>query len=129
MKLSELKVGDWVVLNDEGVEREGTVTSISSEDHKVQVNNGIQEFWYTVDLINPMPLSETQLMRLGFEKMDAEGKAKYGKGAFRVATPSAEDFSKSEVWYREDKRFFDFPISVSHLQNIHLEMTKIQLEA
>lgn len=129
MKLSELKAGDWVILNDEGVEREGTVTSVSNEDHKVQVNNGIQEFWYTVDVIKPLPLTEKQLLRLGFEKMDSENGAKYGKGAFRVATPSAEDFTKVETWYREDRRFFDTPISVSHLQNIYMQMTKVPLEA
>lgn len=128
MKLSELRAGDWVILNDEGVEREGTVISVSNEDHKVQVNNGVQDFWYTVDFIKPLPLTEKQLMRLGFEKMESDGMAKYGKGAFRVATPSSEDFSKIKVWYREDNRFFDHPISVSHLQNIHYEMTKVQLE-
>ncbi len=129
MKLSELKPGDWVVLNDEGIEREGTVISISNEDRKVLVNNGIQEFWYEPENIQPVPLSEKQLFDLGFERLASETGAKYGKGAFRVHTPSETDFSQLETWYREDKRYFKEPISVSHLQNIHLEMTKMPLES
>ena len=129
MKLSELKPGDWVLLNDEGVEREGTVISVSQEDNKVLVNNGIQEFWFEIEFIKPVPLGEKQLLALGFEQMETDNGVKYGKGAFRVHIPGKDDFSKMEAWYREDKRFFDYPISVSHLQNIYLQMTKVQLEA
>lgn len=129
MKLSELKPGDWVLLNDENVEREGTVISVSHEDQKVQVNNGIQEFWYELKDVKILPLSEKQLFRLGFEKLPSDVGAKYGKGAFRVHTSSESDFSQVEVWYREDKRYFNRPITVSHLQNIYLQMTKVQLQA
>lgn len=129
MKLSELKPGDWVLLNDEGVERDGTVISVSNEDNKVLVNNGIQEFWYELQYISPLPLSEKQLLSLGFERLDSDTGAKYGKGAFRVHTASDTDFSQVEVWYREDKRYFNRPITVSHLQNIHLQMTKVPLQA
>ena len=129
MKLSELKPGDWVILNDEGVEREGTVLRTSAEDNKVCINNGVQEFWYELKDIKPLPLTEKQLLNLGFEKLGTDNGVKYGKGAFRVHVPSETDFSKVEAWYREDRRFFDHPITVSHLQNIHLSMTKIPLEA
>lgn len=129
MKLSELKPGDWVLLNDEGVEREGTVISVSQEDQKVLINNGIQEFWYQIEDIKPVLLSEKQLLELGFEQLPSDNGAKYGKGPFRVHVPASDDFSKVEAWYREDRRFFDHPITVHHLQNIYLQMTKVQLEA
>lgn len=129
MKLSELKTGDWILLNDNGVEREGTVLRVSNEDNKVCVDNGIQEFWYELPDIKPLPLNEQQLTNLGFEKLEAGNGVKYGKGAFRVHVPSETDFSKVEAWYREDRRFFDHPIYVHQLQNIHLDMTKVQLEA
>lgn len=129
MKLSELKTGDWILLNDNGVEREGTVLRVSNEDNKVCVNNGIQEFWYELEYIKPLPLNEQQLMNLGFEKLEVGNGVKYGKGAFRVHVPSETDFSKVEAWYREDRRFFDHPMYVHQLQNIHLDMTKVQLEA
>ncbi|MCH5683108.1 hypothetical protein LWM68_01700 [Niabella sp. W65] len=129
MKLSELKTGDWILLNDNGVEREGTVLRVSNEDNKVCVDNGIQEFWYELEDIKPLPLNEQQLLNLGFEKLQSENGAKYGKGAFRVHVPSETDFSKVEAWYREDRRFFDHPMYVHQLQNIHLDMTKVQLDA
>ena len=129
MKLSELKPGDWILVSDNGVEREGTVLRVSAEDQKVCVNNGVQEFWYRINEIQPVPLSEEQLLKLGFEPLPSENGVKYGKGAFRVAAPSRTDFSKIETWYREDRRFFDHPIMVHHLQNLHLQMTKVPLEA
>ena len=129
MKLSELKPGDWVILNDNGIEREGTVLRVSNEDNKVCVNNGVQEFWYELENIKPLPLSEQQLLNLGFEKLPSESGVKYGKGPFRVHVPSETDFSRVEAWYREDIRIFDHPITVHHLQNIHLDMTKVPLEA
>lgn len=129
MKLSELKTGDWILLNDNGVEREGTVLRVSNEDNKVCVDNGIQEFWYELEDIKPLPLNEQQLINLGFEKLETGNGVKYGKGAFRVHVPSETDFSKVEAWYREDRRFFDHPMYVHQLQNIHLDMTKVQLDA
>lgn len=129
MKLSELKTGDWILLNDNGVEREGTVLRVSHEDNKVCVDNGIQEFWYELEYIKPLPLNEQQLINLGFEKLESDSGVKYGKGAFRVNVPSETDFSKVEAWYREDRRFFDHPMFVHQLQNIHLDMTKVQLES
>lgn len=130
MKLAELKPGDWVTINDNGVMREGTVLRVSTEDNKVCVNNGIQEFWYHPEQLSAVPLNEEQLLNLGFEKLETSDKGvKYGKGAFRVGVPAAGDFSKVEVWYREDRRYFDHAITVHHLQNLHLDMTKVQLEA
>ncbi|SDC71006.1 hypothetical protein [Niabella drilacis] len=129
MKLNELKPGDWVVVTDNGVSREGAVVRVSNEEREVCVDNGIQEFWYPLDQVQGIPVDEAQLMRLGFEKMDhgAENGVKYGKGPFRVLVPAADNFSSSEVWYREDRRLFDRPITVSELQNIHLQMTKVPL--
>ncbi len=129
MKLTELKPGDWIKIDDEGIEREGTVVRVSLEEHEVCIDNGIQEFWYSLDDVYGVPLDEEQLMRLGFEKMQADSGAKYGKGVFRILVPATNDFSRSEIWYREDQRHFDRPLMVHELQNIHLQMTKMPLEA
>jgi hypothetical protein len=32
------------------------------------------------------------------------------------------------MWYREDRRHFNVPLSVHELQNLHLDMTKVHLE-
>lgn len=128
VKLSELKAGDLVKVDDEGVDRQGIVVRVSHDDHKVLVDNGIQEFWFTPDKVFPIPLDETQLMRLGFEKELLGVGMKYMKGPFRLVTPLKGDFSKVEMWYREDKRHFGFPLAVHELQNLHMQMTKVPLD-
>jgi hypothetical protein len=128
LKLGELKQGDIIAVNDDGVEREGTVVRISHEDHQALVNNGIQEFWYNMDDMHAIPLDEIQLMRLGFTREEAEGGVKYKKDSFRLVTPVKGDFSNIEMWWREDRRHFSFPIGVHQLQNLHLDMTKVPLE-
>ena len=129
LKLSELKPGDIVKVVDEEVEREGEVVEISHEEHQALVDNGVQEFWYSPEEMFPILVDERQLLKLGFQKQDLNGEAvKYMKGAFRIVTPSEGDFSNIEMWYREDRRHFSNPIGVHHLQNLHLQMTKVPLE-
>ena len=129
LKLGELKPGDIIKVNDEGVEREGVVVEISHEDHQALVDNGVQEFWYSPEEMHAILLDEKQLLNLGFEKQHLNGEGvKYLKGAFRIVTPKEGDFSSIEMWYREDRRHFNTPIGVHHLQNLHLQMTKVPLE-
>lgn len=129
LKIDELKPGDIIKVNDEGVEREGTVLEISHEEHEALVDNGIQEFWYTQEEMSPIPLDEEHLMKLGFEKEELEdGSLKYKKGAFRLVIHKKGDFSNIDMWYREDRRHFNYQISVHQLQNLHLQMTKVPLE-
>ena len=128
LKLGELKSGDIVLLNDEGVEREGTVVRVSHENRQALVDNGVQEFWYDLADILPIPLDENQLLKLGFEKEMVNGEVKYKKGSFRLLAHKPGDFSHIEMWWREDRRHFDFPLSVHDLQNLHLDMTKVPLE-
>ena len=128
LKLGDLKQGDILSVNDDGVEREGVVVRVSHEDHQVLVDNGIQEFWYTLDEVKPIPLDESQLMALGFTKEEFEGGMKYKKDSFRLVTPRKDDFSNIDMWWREDRRHFSFPLGVHQLQNLHLDMTKVPLE-
>lgn len=129
MRLLDLKPGDRVKIDDEGVERNGIVSRISIEEQEVCIHNGIQEFWYQLNQVKGVPLSEEQLFSLGFEKKETEKGAKYGKEAFRVLAPAVDDFSSVEVWYRDDHRHFNHPLMVHELQNLHLDMTKMTLEA
>lgn len=127
IRLNDLKPGDIISVNDEGVEREGTVVRINHEDHRVLVNNGIQEFWYSLDEVRAIPLDEHQLTRLGFSREVVDGGVKYKKDSFRLVTPRQGDFSHIDMWWREDRRHFNFPLGVHELQNLHLSMTKIPL--
>ena len=128
LKIGDLKPGDIIVVDDEGVKREGTVVKTNFEEGQALVNNGVQEFWYSPDEMYALPLDEAQLSRLGFTKEEVDGAVKYKKDSFRLVTPRKGDFSNIEMWWREDRRHFNFPLGVHELQNLHLSMTKVPLE-
>jgi len=127
LKLGDLKSGDIVSLNHEGDNREGTVVRVSHENKQALVDNGVQEFWYNLDEIRSIPLDEKQLANLGFVKDESNGVVKYKKDSFRLVIPREGDFSSIEMWWREDRRHFNFPIGVHDLQNLYHDMTKIPL--
>ena len=128
LKIGHLKSGDIIMVNDEGVMREGTVVSISHEENQALVDNGVQEFWYSPEDMSPVPLDENQLLAFGFSREEIDGAVKYKKDSFRLVTPKKGDFSNVEMWWREDRRHFSFPLGVHELQNLHLDMTKIHLD-
>jgi hypothetical protein len=128
LKIGQLKSGDVIMVNDDGTRREGTVVKINREENQALVNNGVQEFWYSPEDMNPIPLDEGQLMKLGFESEQLDGGKKYKKDSFRLVTPQAGNFSTIEIWYREDRRQFNTQLAVHELQNHHLDMTKVYLE-
>jgi hypothetical protein len=128
LKIANLKPGDLIMVDDEGVRREGTVVKTNFEEGVALVNNGVQEFWYHPEEMHAIPLDETQLTRLGFTREEMDGAVKYKKDSFRLVTPKKGDFSNIEMWWREDRRHFSFPLGVHELQNLHLSMTKVHLE-
>jgi len=128
LKLGDLKSGDIVSLNHEGDLREGTIVKTSPENRQALVDNGVQEFWYNLDEIRSVPLDEKQLLNLGFIKEEANGAVKYKKDSFRLVIPKDGDFSSVEMWWREARRHFSFPLGVHDLQNLYYDMTKIHLE-
>jgi hypothetical protein len=128
LKIGNLKSGDVISINDEGVMRTGTVVSVSQEENQALVNNGVQEFWYSPEEMFVVPLDESQLMKFGFTREDLDGGVKYKTDSFRLVTPKKGDFSNVEMWWREDRRHFSFPLGVHELQNLHLDMTKVHLD-
>jgi hypothetical protein len=127
LKIGNLKFGDIVRVNDEGIVREGTVVSISHEENQALVDNGVQEFWYTPEQMDAIPVDENQLIQLGFTREEDNGSVKYKKDSFRLVTPKKGDFSNIEMWWREDRRHFSFPLGVHELQNLFHDMTKVPL--
>ena len=128
LKIGNLRSGDIISINDEGIMREGTVVSVSHEENQARVNNGVQEFWYSPEDMYAVPLDESQLMKLGFTKEESDNTIKYKRESFRLVTPKKGDFSNIEMWWREDIRHFSFPLGVHELQNLHLDMTKVHLD-
>lgn len=127
LKIAELKEGDMVRVEEVGMSRQGRVVDISREEKQALVNNGVQDFWYDLDKIYAVPLDDQQLINLGFDKEVNDQSVKYLKGPFRIVIEN-DDFSNVEMWYREDRRHFNTPIGVHHLQNVYQQMTKVPLE-
>jgi len=128
IKFHEIKVGDYLIADNDGDKKQGEVTNLNGDEKQVCVNTGAQDFWYSPDQLSPIPLDEAQLDNLQFTKqVNDDGTVKYMKGAFRMLLPAAGDFNRFEIWYRDEKRHIMHPISVHNLQNHFYEMTKVHL--
>lgn len=129
VKLTDLKAGDVVRVLNEGLEKDGIVVDIDRIENMACIDNGVQEFWYRLEQVVPVPLTEDKLINtLGFEKEEIEGGVKYKKGPFRLVVHDPGNYTNLDLWYREDRRHFNRPLYVHELQNLHLDMTKVPLE-
>ncbi|HLK30994.1 MAG TPA: hypothetical protein VKT28_20620 [Puia sp.] len=128
IKYNELKVGDIVNAEYEGTMKEGEVTDLDGQDKLVCVQTDVQDFWYEPEHLYPIAVTDEQLNKFGFEKVEnSDGTVKYKKDAFRILLNKKDDFSSFEIWYREDRRHIAHPISVHELQNHYSQMTKVEL--
>jgi len=128
IQFHEIKVGDYLIADNDGDKKQGEVTNLNGNEKQVCVNTGAQDFWYETEQLNPIALDDEQLMKLKFQKQENEdGSVKYMKGAFRMMLPGKDAFSKFEIWYRDEHRQILHPINVHQLQNHYYEMTKVHL--
>lgn len=128
IKFHEVKVGDYLIADNDGDARRGEVTNLNGDEKQVCVDNGIQEFWYETNQLTPLPITDDELKDLKFHsEAQPDGTVKYMKGAFRMITPGPGDFSKMEIWYRDEKRHIMSEIPLHVLQNHFYEMTKVHL--
>lgn len=128
IKFSDIKIGDYVLAEYDGKMWEGEVVRLNGDEKQVCVQTDVQEFWFSTDHLHPLPLNEDALLKLSFAKQPNEdGSVKFMKGSFRLVTPQSGDFSKIEMWYREDRRHHPDVHYVHQLQNHYLDMTKIHL--
>jgi hypothetical protein len=128
IKFSDIKVGDYLKAEYEGKMWDGEVVRLNGDEKQVCVQTEVQEFWFETDHLYPMELSDAALLKLNFHKqVNEDGSVKYMKGSFRIVTPVANDFSKMEIWYREDRRHNPDVHYVHQLQNMYHDMTKVLL--
>lgn len=128
IQFHEIKVGDYLIADNDGDKKQGEVTDLNGNEKQVCVNTGAQDFWYETGQLSAIPLDDGQLANLKFHKEENEdGTVKYMKGAFRMMLPAKNDFSKFEIWYRDEHRQILHPINVHQLQNHFYEMTKVHL--
>ena len=127
IQFNEIKVGDYLIADNDGDKTQGEVTDLNHNEKQVCVNNGVQDFWYETEQLSAIPLDDAQLAKLKFHKEENEdGTVKYMKGAFRMLA-AKNDFSKFEIWYRDEHRKIMQPIHLHQLQNHFYEMTKVHL--
>ena len=79
LKITHLKEGDIITVDDDGIMREGTVVRVSREEHQALVDNGVQEFWYSQEDMYSLPLDEGKLLEFGFTREEQDGAVKYKK--------------------------------------------------
>ena len=128
IKFSDIKIGDYVRAEYEGKTWEGEVTRLNGDEKQVEVTTEVQSFWFETDKLHPIVLNDEVLLKLGFHKqVNEDGSVKYMKGSFRMVLPVADDFSRMEMWYREDRRHNPNVHHVHQLQNQYFDMTKIHL--
>ncbi len=128
IKFQDIKVGDYLMADNDGDKLTGEVTNLNGDEKQVCVDTGTQEFWFETSQLSAIPLDESQLTMLKFSKQENEdGTVKYMKGAFRILLPAKGNFNTMEIWYRDEKRHILQPISVHQLQNHFYEMTKVHL--
>ncbi|MFT3911036.1 MAG: hypothetical protein QM737_16575 [Ferruginibacter sp.] len=127
LKFHEVKTGDYVIADNDGDKKRGEVTNLNGDEKQVCVDTG-QEFWYEMNQLSPLPITDEELNNFKFHKhVNDDGTIKYSKGAFRILIPKQSDFSRMEIWYRDETRHINTPISVHNLQNHYYEMTKVHL--
>ena len=128
IKFQDIKVGDYLMADNDGDTLQGEVTNLNGDEKQVCVDTGTQEFWFETSQLKPIPLDDEQLTRLKFTRQENEdGTVKYLKGAFRILLHAKDNFSPLEIWYRDERRHIIQPISVHQLQNHFYEMTKVHL--
>ncbi len=128
IKFNELKKGDHVIADSDGDKRRGEVENLNGNEKQVCVATGTQSFWFETDQLSAIPLDEAELTNFKFHKqINEDGTIKYLKGAFRMLIPKEGDFSRMELWYRDEQRHIIEPIPVHILQNHFYEMTKVFL--
>ena len=126
---NELIEGSYVICSDDGDPRRGKVTRLNNDEKQVGVDNGTQEFFYELDQLSGIPLNDAELQSLKFQSEKREdGNIKYSKGAFRILIPAQDNFSKMEIWYRDETRQILHHLMVHELQKHYSEMTKIHLD-
>lgn len=130
IKFDEMQVGDYVMTHLDGTDTIGKVVELNNANKQTAIDNGVQVFWYEVDDLSPITISDSILINdLKFTKVVNEnGSVKYMKGAFRTLIPKENDFSRMQIWYRDETRQLDHQISLHQFQNHFLEMTKVVLD-
>jgi hypothetical protein len=128
IKFTELKKGCDVIANFEGDLKRGEIEDIKNAEKQVCVKIGESSYWFSPEDVFSIEITDAELKHLKFTKQtNEEGNIKYMKGAFRMLIPKEDDFSRMEIWYRDEQRHVAEQIPLHVIQNHFYEMTKVYL--
>ncbi|HEU4553548.1 MAG TPA: hypothetical protein VFS25_11960 [Chitinophaga sp.] len=134
IRLHDVKIGDTVLVSYEGELLEGKVLEVNHENKQVcLLTHEEQEFWYPLGDLYEIPLDETQLLKLKFQKDESATSANrytsvYVRGPFTVQLYKEDGQEMTRLDYRDEHREIKGPITVNQLQNHYYGMTKVHLE-
>lgn len=133
IRLHDVKTGDTVLVKYETDLLEGKVLEVNAEDKQVCVlTHEQQEFWYSLEDLYPIPLDETQLLRLKFQKDEAQSSngsgVVYVRGPFSVRLYKQDGQDITRLDYRDEHREIKGQLTVNQLQNHYHGMTNFHLE-
>lgn len=133
IRLHDVKTGDTVLVKYEGELLEGKVLEVNAEDKQACIlTHEQQEFWYSLEDLYAIPLDETQLLRLKFQKDEARSSngsgVVYVRGPFSVRMYKQEGHDITRLDYRDEHREIKGRLTVNQLQNHYHGMTNFHLE-
>lgn len=132
ISIHELKSGDTVITNYGGTEKEGKILQVDHEDKKVLVATDENEYWYDLDSLLPVHLTEATLLKLQFHKDETAsspaGGTLYVRGPFSVRMFEEGHKPLLQLHYRDESRNLNAPITLNELQNHYHGMTNFHLE-
>ncbi len=126
----ELKKGNLVLVRFNNKEVEGEVTDLMKVDKNIGVATSVQEYYFNVKDVFPIPLSDSQLHKFGFHRtIQPDGSVIYNNfETFQIHLSKENDFSTITLVYKEDIRINPAIHGIHQLQNLYADMTKMHLE-
>lgn len=131
--LHDLKAGDWVLADYEGNRYEGSAEELSYEKVYIRIAFNDHLNWYDPKELEPVPLTEEQLVSFGFVKstdpiMGGKGEA-WIRGPFKVIYPEKNNTQHIILeCLPEQPRELKQGLMVHELQHHYHGMTKVFLE-
>ena len=84
LKFNEIKVGDYLIADNDGDRKRGEVTNLNGDEKQVCVDTG-QEFWYEMNQLHALPLDEAELMNFKFHKhVNDDGTIKFCSKVIKI---------------------------------------------
>src|ERR1044072_2253330 len=128
IKFNEIKTGDYLMGEYEGKMWEVEVMNLNGDEKQVCLATDVQDFWFETENLYPIAINDEALRKLSFVREDMpDGSVKYKKGVFRMLIAKPDDFSRIDIWYRDDKRLNPKIEYIHQLQNHYMQMTKVHL--